>query len=161
LSLVWKEEVEQKQNIQDGTGVAKVVTTRTTVERTKPVILDRSKLRVDFKMDHRKKGLLWYATYAVDFQGDYGYVHEDDQEGDLVLTYRFPTTKALYSDFHFQVDGKEDPKIVPVDDNGTKVVQQRIPVVKGRSVPFAIAYRSQGLDWWRYSFGSDVNRVKN
>jgi inner membrane protein involved in colicin E2 resistance len=36
-----------------------------------------------------------------------------------------------------------------------------VPVRKGTVVPFEIAYRSQGLDWWRYSFGRDVNRVKN
>jgi inner membrane protein involved in colicin E2 resistance len=162
LAFVWVEEVEEKQNIEDAvTRQTRVVTTTRRVERSKPVILDRSDIAVDFRMDHRRKGLLWYATYAVDFRGDYAYVHEDEQAGDLVLTYSFPTTQAIYSDFRFQVDGKEDPKIMPESDGGAKVVRQRIPVTKGRAVPFGIAYRSQGLDWWRYSFGEDVNRVKD
>jgi inner membrane protein involved in colicin E2 resistance len=160
--FAWEEETEEKQNIEDeATKQTRVVTTRRKVGKAEPVILDQSKLEVDLQMHHRKKGLLWYATYTVDFRGHYAYVHEDEKEGTLLLTYRFPSTQALYSDFHFEVDGKEDPKIVPVDDEGSKVVRQAIHVTKGKVVPFTISYRSQGLDVWRYSFGENVNRVKN
>ncbi len=162
LRFVRVEEVEETEIIEDpATKGKKVVTRLRKVEREEPVILDRSSIRVDLRMDQRKKGLLWYATYTVDFRGDFAYVHEDEREGDLVLTYSFPTPKALYSDFRLEVGGKMDPKMVPVNDGGAKIVRQVVPVRKGTTVPFTIAYRSQGLDWWRYSFGNDVNRVKN
>lgn len=161
IAFVWEEEVEEKQTVEDAaTGEKKLLTRTTRVERQRPVILDRSKVDVDFRMDHRRKGLLWYATYSVDFRGEYAYLH-DDRDGRLVVTYRFPTTQALYDGFRFEVDGIVDPQIVPVDEGGAKIVRQVVPVGRGASVPFAIAYRSQGLDWWRYSFGDDVNRVKN
>ena len=160
--FTWEEETAETQNIEDAaTKQARVVTTTKKVGHQRTVILDQSKLDVDLRMHHRKKGLLWYATYAVDFRGRYVYVHDDDHDGTLLLTYRFPSKDALYSDFHFVVNGKEDPQIVPVNDEGGKVVLQRIPVRKGSVVPFEISYRSQGLDSWRYSFGDDVNRVKN
>jgi inner membrane protein involved in colicin E2 resistance len=161
LTFVWDEVVEDKQTVEDpATGVRKVLTKLTKVERQRPVILDRSKVDVDLMLDHRRKGLLWYSTYVVDFAGQYGYVH-DDGDGRLVIAYAFPTPQALYDNFRFEIDGREDPRIVPVDEAGTRVVRQVVPVQRGTRVPFAIAYRSQGLDWWRYSFGSDVNRVKN
>lgn len=162
LAFAWAEEVEEQELVEDpATKERKLVTRTRRVERSKPVILQGSSLAVDFRMDHRRKGLLWYATYAVDFRGDYAYLHDEERDGELVITYRFPTAEALYSDFRFEVDGKMDPKIVPADQGGVKVVEQRVRVQPGRSVPFTIAYSSQGLDWWRYSFGGDVNRVKN
>jgi len=161
VTFVWDEEVEEKQTVEDAATREKKLVVRTTrVERQRPVILDRSQVDVDFRMDHRRKGLLWYATYALDFRGQYAYLH-DDRDGRLVIAYRFPTTRALYDGFRFEVDGVVDPQIVPVDEGGERIVRQIVPVRQGTRVPFAIAYRSQGLDWWRYSFGSDVNRVKN
>jgi len=162
IAFVWDEDVEEKQTVEDAATHEKKLVIRTTrVERQRPVILDRSEVEVDFRMDHRRKGLLWYATYAVDFEGRYAYVHDDDRDGRLVITYRFPTPQALYDGFRLEVDGTVDPQIVPSDEGGAKVVRQVVPVRRGSRVPFAIAYRSQGIDWWRYSFGSDVNRVKN
>ncbi len=161
IAFVWDEEVEEKQTVEDAATREKKLVVRTTrIERQRPVILDRSEVEVDFRMDHRRKGLLWYATYVVDFRGQYAYVH-DDRDGSLVITYRFPTAQALYNGFRLEVDGAVDPQIVPSDEGGVKVVRQVVPVRRGARVPFAIAYRSQGLDWWRYSFGNDVNRVKN
>ena len=37
------------------------------------MLLDSSDLEVDFDLVQRKKGLLWYSTYAVGFHGTYTY----------------------------------------------------------------------------------------
>lgn len=159
--FAWEETVEDTQTVEDAvTHEKKVVTRSSRVGRERPVILDRSLVEVDFRLDQRRKGLLWYATYAVRFAGTYAYTH-DGPDGHLVITYRFPTTQALYDGFRFDVDGHKDPQVVPVDGDDGKVVRQIIPVRRGTAVPFGISYRSQGLDWWRYSFGSNVNRVKD
>jgi len=162
LELAWDEDVEQKETVVDPvTQQTRVVTRTSTVERKRPVLLDRSKVDVGFRLDHRRKGLLWYSTYAVDFRGDYAYVHQDERDARLIITYSFPSPQALYDGFRFDIDGKVDPQLVPSDEAGGKVVRQVVPVRRGSEVPFTIAYRSQGLDWWRYSFGSDVNRIRN
>ena len=131
------------------------------VWRSKPVTLDGSDLRVDFRLDQRKKGLLWYSTYAVDFGADYVYRHSEERAGVLVVTYRFPGAGTTYDDFRFRVEGRPDPGFTPFTLNGEQVVQKRIPVKTGDVVPFEIGYRSRGLDWWKYSFGPEVSRVKN
>lgn len=163
LALQWEEEYEEKEIVDDpASGKKQAVTRIRNRLHEQPVILDSSDLRVDLRLDQRRKGLLWYATYAVDFRGHYAYVHDHERDAVLVITYRFPTSQALYDGFRVEVAGQVDPKIVPFEDARLgRIVQQRVPVRRGQEVPFSVAYRSQGLDWWRYSFGDAVNRVKD
>lgn len=161
-TFFWEETVLEKETIQDaGADRARVVQHERRVTKSEPRILDHSKVDVDLNLEQRKKGLLWYATYGVTFSGDYAYTHADDREGWLELTYRFPTTNAIYDNFRFEVGGRMDPNLAPVNESDVKIVRQRIPVKPGETVPFAIGYASRGLEWWRYSFGKDVNRVRN
>ena len=162
LTFSWQEMVRETEQVEDSvTKERKLVTREHEVQRTKPVLIDRSKIDVDLRLDQRKKGLLWYSTYGVSFRGTYAYAHQDDQDGVLIVTYRFPTTQANYADFRFAVGGVVEPQITPATENGTRVVRQSIPVKKGTAVPFEISYQSRGLDTWEYSFGQDVNRVKD
>lgn len=161
-AFVWEETVLERETIQEtGADRSRTVEHERRVTKSEPRVLDRSKIDVDLRLEQRRKGLLWYATYGVAFRGDYAYVHEDEREGWLELTYRFPTTKANYDNFRFEVGGRMDPNLVPLNEADGKIVRQRIPVKPGQSVPFAIGYASRGLEWWRYSFGKDVNRVRN
>lgn len=162
LSFEWTEMTQEKEDIVDGvTGETRIVTREKEVKKSRPVLLDRSSVEVDLRLDQRRKGLLWYATYTVSFLGDYSYIHDDEREGTLSITYRFPTTQANYDDFRMELDGNFDPGVAPEADGEAKIIRQRVPVRRGTRVPFAVSYRSQGLDEWRYSFGADVNRVKD
>src|SRR5260370_17710406 len=38
-----------------------------------PVALDSSKIHADFHVDYRQKGLLWFSTYQVAFQGEHSF----------------------------------------------------------------------------------------
>lgn len=161
LTFTWPEKVTTSEKVQDASGATRLVTKVDDVWREQQVLLDRSHLGVDLAMDHRRKGLLWYSTYRVGFEGDYAYRHAEPRPGILILRYRFPTTQATYDDFRFEVDGRMDAKLAPVADECGKSVVQRVPVRPGQAVRFRVAYRSRGLDEWRYSFGPDVNRVKD
>ena len=73
-----------------------------------PVPLDASRVRVDLKLDQRRKGLLWYDTYGVAFVGHATGLHNPDaQERTLVVHFAFPSTEALYDGFTLKVDGRE------------------------------------------------------
>ena len=160
LTFTWPETVTKTEEVVEE-GVKRNVTTSSVVWRERPVILDASNVTADFSLAHRRKGLLWYATYVVGFRADYRYVHREAENGELLITYRFPTPHATYDDFKFVMAGNADPKLVPLSDERSKMVQHKIPVVAGAAVPFSISYTSRGLSWWRYSFGADVNRVKD
>jgi inner membrane protein involved in colicin E2 resistance len=162
LVFKWPVKKTVKEEVKDpDTGKTQIVRRERTVWEHRPVILDRSEIEVDLDLEQRKKGLLWYATYEVAFDGSYSYTHEDAQQGILEIVYTFPALEASYDDFTFEVDGKLDSKMPPERVDGARVVRERVAVQKGTTVPFRISYASRGLDTWRYAFGSGVTRVKN
>ena len=78
-------------------------------------------------LEQRRKGLLWYATYGVTFDGRYSYTHEDERAGVLEIVYRFPALEASYDDFRFEVDGKLDPKLSPEMVGSERIIRERFP----------------------------------
>lgn len=125
-----------------------------------PVLINSSDVAVDFDLEHRKKGLLWYATYAVDFAADYTYTHESKTAGTLNIRFQFPTFNATYDDFVFLVNGQADDSLAPGPASGNPTFLRQLPVQPGDRVAFTLAYKSRGLDFWRYAFGPNVNRVQ-
>ncbi len=134
-------------------GMQKVVAkTRRDVYMIRP---SSSEIAVDLQSEQRQKGLLWYSTYKVNFRGDYVF-----QNTDASRTLRFalplPTAQAIYDDLQFVVNGQS---MKPSTEAATAYVS--LDVAPEESVRVQVAYRSQGLDSWRYSFGQDVNPVQN
>jgi len=111
---------------------------------------------VSLKLDERRKGLVWYALYGVDFDGRWTYHHERQQKGQVTITFRFPDAAGLYDDFRITVNEADwSARVRP--ENG--VVSFPVDVAPGDTVSFGFAYRSRGLGSWRYKPGSDVSRL--
>ena len=64
---------------------------------------DASDIKVDLKLNHRKKGLLWYSTYKVSFSGKYRIANNSAQPREMFLDFRFPSVGTVYDNFHFVV----------------------------------------------------------
>ncbi len=121
------------------------------VETQIPVGLNASRIQVEFHLDPRQKGLLWYSTYQVQFAGDYSFRNDSAGSQTLCFRFKFPAQKAVYDGLTMQVNGN---RISPTTDdqgaNGQAVVGP------GETAVFHIAYRSQGLNSWRYKLGDGV-----
>ncbi|MGE5397359.1 MAG: inner membrane CreD family protein [Chitinophagales bacterium] len=121
------------------------------------VPMEKSRVNVDFNLDYRKKGLLWYSTYRVGFQGEYIVKNSLKEKKNFLIKFCFPDSQAVYDNFQLVVGN------VPV--NNIKIVQGEvvtpIKLEPGEEKTVQIAYVSQGLDEWWYSFGEDVNQVKD
>lgn len=115
-----------------------------------------SEIAANIQLDHRRKGLLWYSTYQVGFQGEYEF--RNDTGGPLIarLTLQFPAEQAIYDDLQFAVDGR--PAQPATGKQKAYVVAH---LDSGQSVGLRVTYRSQGLDSWTYSFGQEVNPVED
>ena len=124
---------------------------------SKYLALDTSDIEVDLKLDHRKKGLLWYSTYRVVFSGKYRIINNSDEPREMFLNFKFPAAGAVYDNFHFVVGGQEIQDIELQSGNITKAIQ----LSAGQNENIEISYESQGLDEWSYDFGHDVNPVRN
>lgn len=119
--------------------------------------LEASKIDVDLKLEHRKKGLLWYSTYRVKFTGNYRVINNTEETRDIFVDFNFPAEGAIYDNFRFAIGGKELDKIQITSG----VLNGRMNLAPGQSQTIEIAYESQGLDEWWYEFGSNVNQAKN
>jgi inner membrane protein involved in colicin E2 resistance len=131
---------------------------RTTQEQqTVPVPLASSHINVDIELEHRQKGLLWYSTYKVAFAGDYVFENPSDKDQIVSFTLNFPTAQAIYDDLVFTVN---DAPVQLTNQRNSTGGTATIPA--HNSATLKVGYRSQGLNEWRYSFGSpDVTQVRD
>ncbi len=122
-----------------------------------PGPLDSSSIDVGIDLEHRNRGLIWYATYRVSFSGDYRVTNRAKEARRLTVTLGLPGEGAVYDNFRFVADGQE---LESVDINASKAVGQLV-LAPGESKVVSIAYNSQGLDEWWYDFGENVSQVRN
>jgi len=137
--------------VTDKKAVKEIKTTSTV-----PLSLESSKIDVGLDLAHRQKGLLWYSTYAVGFQGDYSFTNTSGSPQDVTFYLSFPSQQAVYDDLAMSVDNQP----IPVKNAGPGV-QGTAQVAPGKTSVLHVGYRSQGLDSWRYKFGDGVSQVHN
>jgi len=130
-----------------------------TVNENVPVELplESSRINVDLDLQHRQKGLLWYSTYRVHFDGVYGFRNTSDKEQNVIFELQFPTTEAIYDNLMFTVDG--NPVALTNEKNAAKTA---VKIDAGKTTRLQVGYTSQGLNEWRYSFGTtNITQVKD
>lgn len=122
-----------------------------------PVTLDGSDITVGFKLDHRKKGLLWYSTYQVAFSGKYLLTNNAKENRDIFFDYVFPTEEGIYDGFNFVIDGEKIKELQPVAGK----ISKKLSLGAGETKSIKVSYHSQGMDEWWYLFGSDIAQIRN
>jgi len=120
-----------------------------TVERQIPI--HSSRIQTDIRLDPRQKGLLWYSTYVVDFDGDYTFLNPTPEPQVVNFRFHFPAQKAVYDGLTVQVDGNLSS--TALDDLGICAQADMAP---GQVRTFRVKYRSQGIGSWRYKLGDKV-----
>lgn len=119
--------------------------------------LTSSNITVDLQLEHRRKGLLWYATYDVNFEGDYTFENPLSEAATGNVYFTFPSHGTIYDDFEFRI-GKVE--ITPRGDTGNGL-QAELELAPKEREEIHIAYKSRGLDWWSYSFSDQITTVQN
>jgi inner membrane protein involved in colicin E2 resistance len=141
----FDEKVPKKEvTTENGKKIEKV--TEETVTRVLP--LESSRINVDLNLEHRQKGLLWYSTYKVAFDGEYSFRNSSDKDQDVTFRLDFPTAQAIYDDLVFTVD--DAPLALKNEKNSANGA---VHLAAGKVTKLKVGYKSQGLNDWRYSFG--------
>jgi inner membrane protein involved in colicin E2 resistance len=142
IAREWKEEktveVEEK---------GKKTTRKESYLRSEPLKIDGSHVTAGLHIDYRQKGLLWFSTYTVDFDGAYTFQNPAPREEEFVIQLPFPAQQAVYDNVQMLLDDKP----LAVTFSGSQAVARTRLAAGAKSVLHA-AYRSQGLDSWRYAF---------
>jgi len=121
-----------------------------------PLSLNSTHVNVDLHLDHRQKGLLWYSTYVVDFAGDYSFSNPTEQAAPFRFQMPFPAQAAVYDGLTISVNGQKLP--ITINDRAACV---EITLNPKDSALLHVAYRSQGLNNWRYKLADGVAQVHN
>jgi len=146
----------QETKVEKTRGAETILETRREAVRH-DLPLEASDIRVRLQSEPRKKGLLWYATYRVSFEGTYRIANTSGERRTLRVVFSFPGQGAVYDDFHFRVGGKEIGDVTTADGK----LFQGIELEPGGEETVTVSYVSQGLDEWWYRFGDDVTQVKS
>jgi inner membrane protein involved in colicin E2 resistance len=126
------------------------------IERQIPLALESSRIRVKINLDPRQKGLLWYSTYAVDFGGDYVFRNDTAAAQNVSFRLKFPAQRAIYDGLQMNVN--DQLVSLATDEQGT-VGQATVPPQS--TAKLHVAYRSQGLDSWRYQLGDGIAQARD
>ena len=142
--------------------VTKVIGNETTMEtRTEvtdhPVAIEESTIEVSIDLDHRRKGLLWYSTYRVDFQGEYIIRNTTGARREMFFQYTFPTIEGVYDNFTLSVDGEKVEELKPQSG----VIYQNMAIDPDQERRVRVTYASQGMDEWWYVFGGGVSHIRD
>ena len=123
----------------------------------KTVAIDSSDITASIHLDHRKKGLLWYSTYDISFDGRYGVRNHDKEARLMTFEYKFPSDQGIYDSFVVTVDGVFQDEVIH-DTSGATI---QLTLQPGETKTVGVAYLSRGMDEWWYKFGDDVSQVRN
>jgi hypothetical protein len=125
-------------------------------KETRDIELSSSAIDVDLQLEHRRRGLLWYATYGVGFDGRYTFANPTREYMTATVVFKFPAAQTIYDDFEFRVGGLR-VNAAGNADSLTAVV----PAPPEKPIEIHVAYKSRGLDLWLYSFADKMATVRD
>jgi len=114
-------------------------------------------IAVDFRMNFRRKGLLWYRTYDVTFDGLYTIRNGRDKPIVLTADLALPAARQTYDDFVFQAEGGEPGQMA--GEQGRWACSKTIR--PGEEAKVRLKYTTRGMDRWSYQLGQAATYVRN
>jgi hypothetical protein len=120
----------------------------------------RTRASVDLGLDHRRKGLLWYSTYTVAFDGMYTVENATPCARRAQVWIPFPARGVAYDEFSLQLDGAELPLEIS-SENQQAASATAVPTLSPGRHELRLRYRSRGMDRWNYSFGAHTARARD
>lgn len=109
-----------------------------------------SRVRADLKLEHRRKGLLWFSTYRVRFAGRYEVRNDDRPDGTCAFLVPHPGARPFFDDYRVTLDGVDQARFFPSSDPAVPGLEVRFPLPAGVTRVVEVSYLTQGLDEWRY-----------
>ena len=137
---------------QDGLPVVRVVEEKSCIS----LPIEKSRVNAALWLDYRRKGLLWYSTYRVDFNGAYAFSNPTDQPQQVTFKMKLPAEQAVYDNLTFALN--DVPLAITSEKNDAIAT---VTLQPKENAQLKVGYRSQGLDNWNYSFGDGVTQVKD
>ncbi len=116
-------------------------------------------------LQHRRKGLLWYSTFGVRFDGTYTIKNPTPCKRKTRIWMPFPASGAVYDEFAMHLDGKKMDLTIgkdPGNENSSESgAMAWIQLGPGAEHKVRVRYTSRGLDRWNYAMGENTSRARD
>lgn len=119
--------------------------------------IETAKSLVDVSLEYqpKRKGLLEYRTYGVEFLGEYLVENPTPITQTIYFEFYFPAEDTRYDQFFVSVGGVSSQQ----PPSGGKLTEAVI-LGPGDTVTFEVRYRASGINRWVYSF-EDESRLQD
>ena len=121
------------------------------------VPLAGSDLKVRLDLTHRRKGLLWFPTYAVDFAARYAFRNPTDAPREVSLRFPLAGVGTIYD--AFTVAGPDGAPLAAEVSGDT--ARWQAGFAPGERRVFDVRYRSRGTSTWTYRPTDGSGRVED
>jgi hypothetical protein len=148
---------EERRTLYDAHGRPYETTVQRMEDVSFPLPLISTRARVSLALEHRQKGLLWFPTYAADFEGRYVVLNDTAAPRSVTVSFPLPARDAIYDGFEV-LDEKGQPIGAQVDGGSAHWVVSLAPSARHA---FQVRYRTRGTTSWTYrpaAAGSSVIR---
>ncbi len=139
------------------------VATQQTVEKQASVehalSLEASDITTAFELKHRRKGLLWFPTYDVQFQASYAFSNPTADARDGTLYFPLSEGASVVSFDDFRVTDAAGAPVSYEVENGVAKWRHRFDAAERRE--YRVSYRSRGTSSWSYLLTASNNQVRN
>ncbi len=116
-----------------------------------------SDIKVDLALEHRRKGLVWFPTYAVTFDARYSFGNPTDKPQTVDFSFPLERENALYDGFEvLRADGSSADATV-----ADGVATWRDVLAPHQQKSYRVKYRSRGTERFTYALASGTGQVKD
>lgn len=122
-----------------------------------PAPLVASDIDVALELEHRKKGLLWFATYAADFSARYTFKNPSVEDRDVTVTFPLAGAGLIYDAFEI-LDGEGKPVDAAISGHAATWTER---FSAGDERSYQVIYRSRGIESWSYNAPTDTAKIQN
>jgi hypothetical protein len=116
------------------------------VTTEKDLPLESSDLDARLALEHRRKGLLWFPTYTVDFAGRYEFRNDGATARRVEVAFPVEARGVTYDGFAV-TDGDGAPIEVAFDEGRARFART---LAAGARLAFEVRYRTRGTERWSY-----------
>jgi len=148
---------EERRTLYDAHGRPYETTVQKMEDVSFPLPLISTRAHVSLALEHRQKGLLWFPTYAADFEGRYVVLNDTASTRSVTVSFPLPAREAIYDGFEV-LDEKGQAIGAQVDGGSAHWVVSLAPSARHQ---FQVRYRTRGTTSWTYrpaAAGSSVIR---
>lgn len=114
-----------------------------------------SQVEVTLRFEPKKRGLMWYRTFLVDFTARYQIHNPSPVEQTIYVRFRLPSELGSFENFSFSLDGRLSDK-----SPREGMIVEAVTLPPGGVAELIVTYQTRGLEHWIYQFG-DNSRVRN